>query len=320
VGDPAGRAVTLAVNSAADAVADVAESIGHGLADGLSSVGEAARVRLPTAGTVARAVLRWAGGIAAAVFDLVGAVVKGLFDLVGGVIGALITLGAAVLHRDRRMARLGGRSLAISIGGPVVVVVGKLIEVVQAIVGVTPRRLHDDERDTLWRVYRGSVALYNVRVVEGWCGVFQLNRRPFTLGNTIYMKARRDRETLVHECGHVWQNQHEGPRYTLDAVLAQLLIKPSPHAAYRWSEEPSRGRPRWVEFNKEAQAEFLSDLFGENEAFYDADPVADGQVFHWADVDLTEFATTTVALVRSRRSRRFSCRFNPAVSLVPTND
>ena len=307
-----GQRFALAVNVAADVLADLAETVGRGISDGLDALGDAARGALGAVGQAIHAVLRWLGGIVSAVFDLVGAVVKGTIDLIAGVIGALVDVGQAAIARDRQAARRGGRALAVSIGGPVIVIGGKAIELVQSFLAVTPRRLDDDERDTLWRVYRGSVALYNVRIVDGWCGLFQLNKRPFTLGSTIYMKARRDRETLVHECGHVWQNQHEGPRYTLDAVVAQLTIPPKPRGAYRWVDEPSRGRDRWRDFNKEAQAEFLSDLFGENESFYDDDPVGDEVTFHWAGRDLTPFARETVTLVRARRSRRLSLRFNPA--------
>jgi hypothetical protein len=40
-------------------------------------------------------------------------------------------------------------------------------------------------------------------------------------------------------------------------VVAQLTVRPS---AYWWTDELARGRTRWREFNREAQARLLEDL------------------------------------------------------------
>src|SRR5215510_6322578 len=123
-----GQRFSLAVNVAADVLADLAETVGRGIADGLTTLGDAARRRLGGPGTVVHAVLRWIGGIASALFDLVGAIVKGTVDLVAGVVGALVDFGRAAIRRERQSLRHGGRALAVSIGGPVIVIGGKAIE------------------------------------------------------------------------------------------------------------------------------------------------------------------------------------------------
>jgi hypothetical protein len=108
-------------------------------------------------------------------------------------------------------------------------------------------------------VFRGSVALDRVRVVPGPAGLFDVNDRPFTLGNTIYLKGRTSPKLLVHECVHVWQYQHRGPRYAYDALMAQRRLG---QGAYDWRAELARGKA-WADFNAEAQAEYVADHWAE---------------------------------------------------------
>ena len=98
----------------------------------------------------------------------------------------------------------------------------------------------------LAKVFGGSVALYNVRIVEGRSGVFGANQRPFTLGNTIYMKRTepaRFADMLVHEVVHVWQYQHLGPRYTAD-LGAQARYGEEGRAPSHWEAGLARGGQR----------------------------------------------------------------------------
>ena len=227
---------------------------------------------------------RWAGGVASAAAGLVAAVVASV-------------------------AGLATRNVPVALAGGLIVVLGKVVALVQALFGLQwrHRSLTDAEKALLTMVYRGSVDLAAVRVVPGFAGVFSANKRPFTLGGTIYLKRAKHPATLVHECAHVWQYQHLGSRYTFDALRAQHKLKAG---AYRWVDELGRGRTRWGEFNREAQAQLLEDLvrFGERVPatgvtgeFYSDEPIGGAVRFLHDDVDHTEFARAAVAEVRALR-------------------
>lgn len=158
----------------------------------------------------------------------------------------------------------------------------------------------------LRRIYRGSVALQLVRVVEGRAGLFSLNDQPFTLGNRIYTKDSdlSDFSVMVHECAHVWQHQHEGTRYIGGALLAAWVLS---YDAYEWEVELKKGRA-WRDFNKEAQAEFLEEVFEQGKgaagipglgAFYEDDPIGPAVQFQSAGADITDFARASVADMRA---------------------
>jgi hypothetical protein len=139
------------------------------------------------------------------------------------------------------------------------------------------------------------------------------------LGNTIYMKRylqRRGPEryaaTLVHECGHVWQNQNVGTRYAIQALWAQCTIADR----YDWTQELARGNVRWPDFNREAQAQLLMHVWQHGRsaidvapgAFYADDPIGDGARFEWNGVDRTALARDAIITVRGARSHRYSQR------------
>jgi hypothetical protein len=216
----------------------------------------------------------------------------------GGVVAAAGGLAAAVVAGVRGLAC---RHVPAAVGGGLIVVLGKAVGLVQALLGVRGRALTEEEKRLLTAVYRDSVDLTAVRVVPGSAGVFGMNPRPFTLGGTIYLKNVTAPAVLVHECAHVWQYQHLGCRYTFDALWAQAFVKPS---AYRWTDELGRGKTRWREFNREAQAQFLEDLVrygrqvpatGEPGEFFTGEEVR----FELAGVDHTALAEATVAEVRA---------------------
>lgn len=184
---------------------------------------------------------------------------------------------------------LASRNVPAALVGGVIVVLARVVAFGQALLlGVRGRAFTPEEHALLTTVYRDSVDLRAVRIVPGFAGVFGMNRRPVTLGGTIYLKGDTRSATLVHECAHVWQYQHMGSRYTFDAVVAQLTIKPSP---YRWVDELGRGKAHWREFNREAQAQLLEDLA--TDGFFDTE-----QRFVRAGVDHTELAVAAVAEVR----------------------
>ena len=140
-------------------------------------------------------------------------------------------------------ARAGLIDIGSSFAGGVIVIAGKAASLVQSIflVEAQGRGLTAEEIKLLRRVFRNSIAYYNVRLVEGRAGLFGLNPRPFALGNTIYLKDRnvsREPDLLVHEITHVWQYQRIGARYTSDALGAQFFVDD----AYNWEKEVGRGK------------------------------------------------------------------------------
>jgi hypothetical protein len=212
----------------------------------------------------------------------------------GGVAIAVTSLAAGVVAGTRGLATTP-RGLPAAAAGAVLVVLGKVVALGQAVVGVPRghRALDADEIEVLERVFRGSVDPRAVRVVPGPAGVFGLTGRPFALGATLYLGDRVDPATLVHECVHVWQYQHRGCRYTAEALWAQHTIRPS---AYRWTDELDRGRRHWREFNLEAQAQLLEEVVRSGLGFFDDEP---GTRFRHGGTDHTELARAALAELRA---------------------
>ncbi len=207
----------------------------------------------------------WPGGVVAAVGSLLAAVVAG--------IGGLVS-----------------RNVPAAVGGALLVVVGKVAELLQAVVlGVRGRALTGEEQAMLSAVFGNGLDLRAIRVVPASCGIFGANKRPFTLGGVIYLKRDDEPATLVHECVHVWQYQHLGCCYTVEALWAQATVKPS---AYRWTDELGRGRVHWRDFNREAQAQLIEDM-ARSGYFTSRLPV-----FFHAGTDHTELAEKAVMAVR----------------------
>jgi len=50
-------------------------------------------------------------------------------------------------------------------------------------------------------------------------------------------------------------------RYLSEALWAQGTMKSDTSSAYKWEDESTRGNYRWQDFNKEAQAQFIQDVF-----------------------------------------------------------
>ena len=91
------------------------------------------------------------------------------------------------------------------------------------------RPLNSAERFEAKRVFGASLDLDRVRITErGWAtsAVLAINgRRPFTIMNAVHCSPRTGMpmRTTVHELVHVWQGQHEGQRYMLEALHAQFF-------------------------------------------------------------------------------------------------
>ena len=300
----AADALANTVSKGADAVADVIETAGNASGDGLGWLAD----RTPGVGGV----LRWLGGILAAATDLIGSAVKGVGALVGGILAGAITVVGALVTLDPAMFLEGLRSAIFGLVGALLLVLGKAVAFVQVVFGIgRPRSLNEAERTLIAPVFHRSIATYNVRVVDGKAGVFSLNDRPFVLGNVIYMKGRavpQASKLFVHECVHVWQNQHVGARYTAEALASQFW-----GAGYDWEREANAGKD-WERFEREAQAELVADVYAlgsvragrrGNGVFF-AEPDETQRSFHFNRVDRTALANAATKVPQACNPWRLS--------------
>jgi hypothetical protein len=321
-----GDAVATAANAVGEAVSDVAETVGNAAEDAINTAGgwlanlvAGTPIIGPGAAVGIRRVFGWAGAVVSGAFDFAGAVVKGVTGSLGGVAQGLIKVGAGMLVLDDDIFFAGLRDIASGLAASALLPAGKLCSLVQATFFLqSPERpLTAEETALLRRIFRKSVALYNVRIVEGWCGLYSLSADPFTLGNTIYTKdSVVDAALLVHEVTHVWQYQQTGSRYATDALAATV----PPGNPYDWNAEIAGGKPHWVDFNKEAQAAFIEDLWLKGDrvkvggaldaagsgAFYDADGTSTLGRFVFNANDHTARANTAVGVVRRWPAIRLS--------------
>lgn len=308
--------LTSIPKAVSEAVGRLIEAVGNVLAAGL----DAAATRLGDAGPIG-GFLRWLGGALStgvqAVAMTARAIGYALSDILAGlvrILGGLLTLSAPLIVK-------GLGDIAAGVAGAVVAIAGSLAGFVQTLVRAQApgRPLTKEEASRIASVYRGSLDLRPVRIVAGKAGLFTVLQpqypgapaRQFALGNRIYMQdtpASEWIDVLVHECGHVWQNQHDGTRYLAEALWAQNTYEWVGRNAYDWLEEKNSGRARWQDFNREAQAEFIQTVWKEGRragstpggagAFFDdAQPAAD---VAFRSPDLTAFAKESVAFVRGR--------------------
>jgi len=306
------------VHGAGDAVADCVETAGNAVRDGAGAAGAAAG-RIPVAGRVVREVVAWAGGLVAGGACVAGAVVKGGLGIAAGALGGGMKLGGGALLVRRELALGGLLDLGASLAGKVLLVLGTLVALVQdaAFLQRRARALTAAEREMLRRVFRRSMSLYNLRLVEGRAGVFGLNERPFTLGNTIYLKSYLSSipGLLIHECVHAWQYQNVGPRYAVEALAAQVLLPD----AYDWEAELGRGKAGWTELNREAQAQVIEDAWlggsltaggqtttGSGVFFEDRDGADDTVALSVHGTDRTAVAVGAASCLRRRVNARWS--------------
>jgi hypothetical protein len=310
-----------AVQAIGDLAADCVETAGNAAHDGLRAAGRIAG-RIPFAGGVLSGAAAWAGGAAAGVASVAGAALKGGLGIAAGAVGGAQRLAGGVLLLRRGLLAGGLIDLGAGLAGGLLLVLGTAVALVQQLLFLQSpaRALTADERAMLRRVFRRSLSLYNVRLVEGRSGLFGLNERPFTLGNTIYLKHYLSSlpGLLVHECVHVWQYQHHGPRYAIDALSAQALLPD----AYDWEAELGRGKPAWTKFNREAQAELIEDTWLRGSLTTGGQKTVGGGAFFDLQGGFTETAeltyngtdrtTLAVGAVTSLR-RRINARWSKAL-------
>lgn len=311
-------------NAIGDFIADVIEIIGHVIAIIFDAIGTFLG-QIPLIGPALRAVFHWLATIISAAFDLVATVVKGWLNMlayavggivriIGGALGGLLAWDSGLVGKSvlRGLADIG-----IGLAGAIILIFAKILAWYQSIVAMQygERQLTKDERDMLWHVYRGSVAYWNIRVVDGLAGFYSLNPRAFTLGDTIYMKNTPPEDyhdVLVHECCHVWQYQHFGGRYVMEALIGQTAD------GYNWRAAIAGGITRWQDLNREGQAQFIQETWLEgrqtatptpeigNGVFFADDPIGPDVEFDADHTSFTSFAIEAITYIRSLVTTRLT--------------
>ena len=264
--EKAADAVKSFVNAVGDAVSDVVETIGNGIQDGMNALGTVLS-GIPFIGGFLSGALAWMGGIVAGIFNLYGAIVKAVFGIIGGVLGGLMKIIGGILTLHGSLILDGFIDIGSSIAGAFISIVGTFASLIQRVIPFinNDRALTKEEKIALANVFRHSLALYNIRLKSnnGAGGTF-------TLDNTIYTNIPNlmvPLDTLVHECVHVWQYQNLGSRYLADALGAQAVYGRDPEdpckpgSAYDWLGELDRGKSLWEDFNLEAQAQLVQEIW-----------------------------------------------------------
>lgn len=299
----AADAVEDFINAVGNVVGNAVEAIGDGVNDGLNWIGDKVG---------GKPLFSWLGGIVKNIFSIVGVAIKGVFGIVGGMLGGLIKIIGGTFTLQTGLILNGFGDIFSSIFGTLIVVAGKIVALVQSILYLQgfERPLTENEKSELKKVFNDSLNYYVIRIIEGHAALFGPSPRPFTLSNTIYMKTDTFLiNLLVHETTHIWQHQQDNNRYASDAVSAQWFV----FDEYNWEREiKDRNKTSWIEFNSEAQAQFIQDLWKLGElvdgagriiqtgkgAFFNADAEKTFGHFEVNGVDYTSIATDAVKTLR----------------------
>jgi len=302
-----GKFTSKIFNKVADSVADLIESLGHLIGDGLTWLGK----KIPYAGVV----LRWLGAVIISIFDVFAGVAKGTGAVVGGLLGGLIRVFGGIFTGDGWGILHGLGDIAAGIVGAAIAVGGKALALLQVIFCIGwPRALEESELAIIHRVFDESLATYNIRIVDGFAGVFSINDRPFVLGNMIYMKkvtAAVEPEALAHECTHIWQNQHVGAAYAAEALASQFW-----GVGYEWWKDADAGL-EWVDFGREAQGQTVQNMYGDSVStgvpatgaiFSEPDPAK--RAFSFNGTDRKAVANDAISTIRSYTPWRLTAVFS----------
>lgn len=262
-----GDGVETVVNAVGEFASDIVETAGNGIQDGFNAVGNFLG-QIPFIGGFIKGFDAWLGAIIAGVTNFIGAVLKGITGIIGGILGGLVKIigGLITFHWDVLLEGL--LDIWNGIAGVVVSILGTLLSLLHRLLPFInqDRPLTKEEKSILGELYQRSLALYNIRI-KSTSGMVQTT---FTLNNTIYTNAPNlalTIETLVHESVHVWQYQTFGSCYLSEAIGAQWIYGRStttpcvPGEAYDWIAELNRGTTDWLDFNREAQAQLIEEVW-----------------------------------------------------------
>jgi hypothetical protein len=203
--------------------------------------------------------------LATDLYDAGSKLVKGDFT------GALEGLGWAVAHPFVSTANLVVDDVMIG-AQAVVNVVGNELYLHEP-----SRPLTDTEKDRLREMYGDSIDVDSIRLHVDNIST-KLGMAAHAVGNDIYIPKTNDAgvanvnpdgtltETglnlLVHESGHVWQNQNGGIDYVGKALWSNFAAWASGgdrNAAYEWREGADANKP-FGNLNPEQQAELMQDI------------------------------------------------------------
>ncbi|HEY0712227.1 MAG TPA: DUF4157 domain-containing protein [Polyangia bacterium] len=240
----AGGAIEEVTTEVRDGVEPTASVMGHFARDQLARV--------------------WEGGT-----NLAEGVVEGTAAVVNDVGEGLYHVGHGIAEAVRGNVAAGLREIGTGAAQATVgsVVDGVLLAgarattAVQVVAHVEQRErgLSPAEVEQLRPIFGDAVAYEEVRIKEGRAGLFSANDRPFTTGNTIYMKMDPSHpawgEILVHEMVHVWQYQNGGADYQSKSLAAQFITRD----AYQWRAAALAQKP-WAQLNPEDQGALIEEF------------------------------------------------------------
>lgn len=217
----------------------------------------------------ALSIAKWISGILFGSVTVISAIIKSMAGIIGSGVSSILFLINTLISFSIEPALQGLTNLLITIAGGIISVLGNLFILIAKVMGLLSegRPLSEDEKNILREVFRTSLNPNKIRIAyfPFW------NKYFFALHNTIYTPHKDQSippHLLVHESVHVWQYHHEGTKYLAQALLAQVQygIKNIPGNAYDWTAELSRGKTDWQDFNKEAAAQLIEEIWKEGEA------------------------------------------------------
>jgi len=261
--------------------------------------------------------LFWIASVVSSAFIFLSGLIKAAGSINRGVIAGGIRILGGIIGYNSFQAKTGCLDIISNIIGGIILCGGHLLMLLQAILflGRIKRKLTKQEKILLKKIFKKSLGLYNMRIVEGWTGLPLLNKFAWNFGNTVFLNCNDLSETpdlLVHECTHAWQFQNLGARYLSDAIWL-MFFHGDP---YNWKLEIQIGKNQWIHFNCESQAEFLQDLYlkgrivGDNPSrkhgvFYSGHGLKKGR-FTIERKEYTNFASDAVSTVRKNKNWRIS--------------
>ena len=214
-------------------------------------------------------IVKWINGILLGIVTVISAIIKSMAGIIGSGVSSILFLINTLISFSIEPVLNGVTNLLITIAGGIISVLSNLFILIARVMGLLSegRPLSEDEKNILREVFRTSLNPNKLRIayLPFW------NKYFFALHNTIYTPHKDQSippHLLVHESVHVWQYHHEGTKYLAEALLAQIQygIKNIPGNAYDWTAELSRGKTDWQDFNKEAAAQFIEEIWNEGVA------------------------------------------------------
>jgi hypothetical protein len=275
--DSVSDAVEDVVNTVTDAVQDVVDTVSNVVTNAIETAGSAMQRGLDyladsIGGGFWSDSLKWLGGIISGVHNAVASTIKAAAAITSSTIISGIQLLGGILSFNPDLIKKAATTILAGITSGIIYIAGSAITFFQKtfFLQSSERSLTKNERSRLKKVFYDSILLFNIRIVEGDTGIYgevlkltgNDDTAAFTLGNTIYFfenTVSEQFETLVHECVHAWQYQNYGARYAAEAFLAQQLPSSS---GYKWvTELEEKGKTNWLDFDREAQAAFIEDVW-----------------------------------------------------------